>query len=127
MRLKRKNKCPLFLSIWAFLLLGGNELFAQEDCRDFIKLDSLQAIEIAKEEDFYKDQHVYYTPKIQLERLEGHCVWNIESKDTQHSTKGHCAKTNGCTILTQYNIYISVEEGLIVEKHKKERYYPNYE
>jgi len=98
-----------------------------EDCRKFIKVDSLQAIETARMVKFYPEKKSLFQSAISLEKVDGLCCWLIKSTCHEQSRQGQCAKTNGCTVKAEYRIYISTEDGLIRQKNKQEKFYPNYE
>jgi len=96
-----------------------------DTCTDSAKISRNKAISIAKGKGYYPDANPEITPEVQLDPC--YRRWIIRGISYQHSNKGDCKNTNGCTIEERSLIIIHADTGKILFKEKVTKVYPNYE
>lgn len=55
------------------------------------------------------------------------CRWTVVSRKTEHSNKGNCKHTNGCTVVITQTVVVCADKQQIVRKKKHKEIFPNYE
>ena len=92
---------------------------------DFPKMDSTQVIRKAKRHHAYWTEYWVSPPAISFDEKER--TWTVHSVKTQHTTRGDCKNTNGCTVVKSVTLVIDDKNGKVVSKTKEKKIFPNYE
>src|SRR6478609_6189814 len=101
-----------------FFLINWLLVFPQSEiCTN--RLDTAGVIQIAKKNNSYWTEHWSYTPKINFDSEK--CEWTVHSTKSEHSNKGDCKYTNGCTIITTVTLTIDARSKKVISKNKKEK------
>lgn len=89
------------------------------------KTDSNEVVRIAKKKNIYWTKNWQCRPVLKLDTLT--CKWTLITGKIDHTNKGDCKYTNGCTVSTTATLVINAVTGktLLLEKNKK--LFHNYE
>ena len=120
-----------YFTLLVVLMFHSTDGIAQNDTlRDdpnYITVE--EAISIAKDEKMYQDPAgagLDVAPVLTV-MSENSVAWKIRSYVTYYSKKGECRKTNGCTVIREYFIWINAETGAVIKKDSVDTFIPNYE
>ena len=97
--------------------------FAQTQ-KCIMQADSNKVISIAKEWDIYWNDFWVCPHKLTLDTL--NCSWTLVTCKTEHTKKGNCKYTNGCTIWITATLMVDAY-GRMTSIEKNERVFHNYE
>lgn len=109
-----------------FLLISAsvNPAFSQTaPCAS--KLDSSDVIRIARKKKVYWTEDWQCKPQLKFDGLT--CEWTVTTCKTEHTNRGDCKYTNGCTVTTMATLVINATTRKVVSLEKKEHLIHNFE
>lgn len=89
------------------------------------KLDSNEVIHIARKKKVYWTEAWQCKPYLKFDELT--CEWTVISCKTDHTNRGDCKYTNGCTVTTTATLVINATTRQVVHLEKKEHVTHNFE
>jgi hypothetical protein len=92
---------------------------------DFPKMDSTQVIRKAKRHHAYWTEYWVSPPALSFDEKER--TWTVHSVKTEHTNRGDCKNTNGCTVVKSVTLVIDDKKDKVVSKTKEKKIFPNYE
>lgn len=110
----------LFLLMSTYISLA----FAQtNNCNS--KLDSTDVIRIARKKNAYPTKDWQFKPRLKFDDLT--CEWTVTSGKIQHTERGDCKYTNGCTVITTTTLVINATTRKVVHREQQKQVTHNYE
>ena len=89
------------------------------------KIDSNEVVRIAKKKRIYWMKDWQCRPTLKLDTF--NCKWTIITGKTEHTNKGDCKYTNGCTVSITATLVINAMTGETLLLEKKKELFHNYE
>lgn len=118
----------LFISIAifaSFILIPGCRPPATLIRNNLPILDTMQVIQISKRHHAYWTEYWVSPPAISFDEKER--TWTVHSVKTEHTNRGECKHTNGCTVVKSVTLVIDDKKDKVVSKTKEKKIFPNYE
>lgn len=120
-----KQMAKLRKSIFLCLLMATvNPVFSQtNNCVS--ELDSNEVIHIARKKKVYWTESWQCKPDLKFDELT--CELTVTTCKTEHTRRGKCRYTNGCTVTTMATLVIHASTHKVVRLEKKKEFTPNFE
>lgn len=116
---KHRKNILLFL-----LITAVNPVFSQTN-HCVSKLDSNEVIRIARKKKVYWTEAWQCKPHLKFDGLA--CEWTVTTCKIEHTNRGDCKYTNGCTVTTTSTLVINATSRKVVSLEKKEDVTHNFE
>ena len=116
----------LWKNIGLFLLISAsvNTAFSQiSPC--ISKLDSNEVIRIVRKKKVYWTEDWQCKPYLKFDSLR--CEWTVTTCKINHTNRGDCKYTNGCTVSTTATLVINASNRRVVSLKKNEHVIHNFE